>query len=85
MTDLAPGVMSDPDVMSGAACVAGRRTLTATIREEFLYGQAIGQISTDYYMKRYEVEAALRYEIRLLLPVSKGGLKPSQRPAKKAE
>lgn len=84
MTELAPGITSDPNVMSGAACVAGTRIPTKEIAGYFCK-HSLKWIAGVYVLTIAQVEEAMRYELLLRLPVSKGGLKPARRSAKKAK
>lgn len=62
--ELAPGIVANRMIMSGAPCIRGRRLSTEWITGRFSAGDSVASIAEDYDISTGEVEAAIRYEYR---------------------
>lgn len=63
--ELAPGVVINPGVQSGAACVKGTRTPTYVLYGGYVAGESVESLSCWYELEHDQVKAALGWEERL--------------------
>ena len=67
----APGVLIDPQVMSGAPCIKGRRIDTPRLFGWHQNGETVEDLCEDYELTADQVEAALNWE-RKRIPSGRG-------------
>ena len=60
-----PGIVIDPGVQSGAACLKGTRTPTHVIHGGYVAGDDIAGLTDGYRLSQEQVEAAIDWEERL--------------------
>ena len=60
-----PGIVIDPGVQSGAACLKGTRTPTHVIHGSYVAGDEVAGLEDGYRLSQEQVEAAIDWEERL--------------------
>ena len=61
-----PGIVINPLVQSGAACLAGTRTPTYALYGSYVAGDSVPSISQWYELDQEQVETAIEWEKRLV-------------------
>lgn len=57
-------ITSTPSVQGGAPCIRGTRMAVETVIELFDGGMSVDEISKDYGLSSWQVEAAIRYQLQ---------------------
>ncbi len=59
--DITPGVVSDPDILSGRPVLRGRRIAVSQLVDQLAGGMTLTEIQEDYQLSDDEIRALLNY------------------------
>jgi len=65
MREVAPGIISDPDILSGKATLKGHRLPVAQLLAQMAGGMTPQEIQDDYELTDAEMQAILNYAAQI--------------------
>ena len=61
MREIAPGIVSDPDILGGRPTLKGRRITAAQLMGQLAGGMTMRELQDDYELRDEEVSALLAF------------------------
>jgi uncharacterized protein (DUF433 family) len=59
--EIAPGIVSDPEIMGGQPILKGHRIAVAQLLAQLAGGMSLSEIQVDYQLSDEEIAAVLNY------------------------